>query len=387
MRILICPNAFKGSLSASQAAVTISDAVADVIPDAELDICPLADGGDGTLETLVTATGGTVNSAPVHDALMRPIQAEWGLLGDRRTAVIEMARAAGLTQLNPAELAPDKATTFGVGELIKHVAATGCSRMIIGIGGSATNDGGSGALTALGARFLDGDGGVLQHGGLALNNLADVDISGLEAYRRLKLMVACDVTNPLLGAEGASAVYGPQKGAGPNMVKKLESALQRFSEITARITGFNLASMPGAGAAGGLGAGLAAYLGASLEPGWWIVARAVQLEERMTKCDLIITGEGKIDLQSGSGKVVGAVGQLAIAAGRPVVALCGVVDVDLETLNRWGVTAAFSIIHGPSSLPEAIANAEKLLFGASKNVAQALRLGYKIGRSLENPLL
>ncbi len=387
MRILICPNAFKGSLSASRAARIISDAIAAVIPGADLDICPLADGGDGTLETLVTATGGTVRPVPVHDALMRPIQAEWGLLGDQRTAVIEMARAAGLAQLNSNELAPDKATTYGVGELIKQAAATGCSRMIIGIGGSATNDGGSGALSALGARFLDGDGRVLEQGGLALQKLYEVDISGLEPYRHLKLMVACDVTNPLLGAEGASVVYGPQKGAGSEMIEKLDAALQRFAEVTARITGFDMASLPGAGAAGGLGAGLAAYLGAGLEPGWQVVARAVQLEKRMAKSDLVITGEGKIDLQSGFGKVVGAVGRLALSVGRPVIALSGVVDVDIETLNRWGIAAAFSIMHVPYSLPEAMANAETLLSAASRNMAQALRLGHEIGPSLENPLL
>src|SRR2546426_713024 len=299
MRIVIAPNAFKGSLSALDAAEAIADGVRAVASDAELVLVPIADGGDGTVDALVAATHGERRTLHVRGPLGDPVDADYGLIDAGSTAVIEMAKAAGLALVPPAKRDPRITTTYGVGELLQHAYDEGARHFIVGIGGSATNDGGAGMAQALGYHLLDEEGHELPPGGLALKRLARIHVGGVHAsWKAAEVDVACDVTNPLTGPSGASAVYGPQKGATPEMVAELDAALKHFAEIIRRDLGVDVDQLPGAGAAGGLGAGLVAFTGARLRPGAEMVMEALRLDERLAGAGLVITGEGRIDSQT-----------------------------------------------------------------------------------------
>src|SRR5438045_3142211 len=301
---------------------------------------PLADGGEGTVRALVTATNGGVRRSRVHDPLGREIDAEWGVLGDATTAVVEMAAASGLPLLRPTERDARITSTRGTGELILAAAASGAHRIVVGIGGSATNDGGAGMARAFGYRFLDRDGNELPEGGAALARLGRIDGRTDPRLVRPSIDVACDVRNPLLGPEGASAVYGPQKGATPEIVRELDAALARYADVVEAFVGRPIRDVPGAGAAGGLGAGLLAFLDARLVSGSELVLRAVGFAERISGADLVVTGEGRIDQQSGYGKLTGAVTAAARRAGVAVVAVAGGLGAGHETLGLDAIAVA-----------------------------------------------
>ena len=325
MRIVVAPNAFKGSLTALQAAEAIRDGILAVLTDAEIVLVPIADGGDGTVDALVAATGGERRALPVRGPLGEPVEADYGLLEQGQTAVIEMAKASGLSLLPPSRRNPAVTTTYGVGELLQHAYDAGARRFIVGIGGSATNDGGAGMAQALGYHLLDDQGHELPPGGLALQRLARIDPGGVHAdWKQAGVDVACDVTNPLTGPSGASAVYGPQKGATPELVAELDRALKRLAEVVRRDLGIDVEHVPGAGAAGGLGAGLVAFTGARLAPGAEMVMDALKLDERLNGASLVITGEGRLDSQTARfGKGPAAVARHARNAGIPVIGIGG----------------------------------------------------------------
>ncbi len=322
MKILLAPDSFKDSLSANEVCEALKRGILKALPQAQIVSLPMADGGEGTLETLVGSQKGRTVTSLVNDPLGRPIEAAYGMVGS--TAIIEMARASGLELLKPEERNPLKTSTYGTGQLILDALNQGCRHFIIGIGGSATNDGGAGMLQALGVRFLGGDGNEIQVEGGNLDDIARIDNSNLDSrIVQSKIRVACDVTNPLLGENGASHVFAAQKGADKSMIETLEMGLANFSEKTRQIVGQDFSLMPGAGAAGGIGFGLMAYLGAQLRSGFEIVSEWVGLEEEIQKSDLIITGEGKIDEQSRYGKVPSGVAQLAKKHGKPVICIAG----------------------------------------------------------------
>src|SRR5213594_704186 len=316
-RVIVAPQSFKGSADAVAVASAIARGVRRVWPDALVEEMPLADGGEGTVRALVRATKGSLRVAHVRDPLGREVDAEWGVLGDGVTAVVEMAAASGLPLLDVSERDPRIASTRGTGELILAAATSGAHRIVIGIGGSATNDGGAGMARAFGYRFLDREGNDLPEGGVALARLGRIDGQTDPRLVRPSIEVACDVRNPLLGPEGASAVYGPQKGATPEIVRELDAALARYADVVETFVGRSIREVPGAGAAGGLG--------------------AVLFAERLRDADLVITGEGRIDRQSGFGKLTGAVTTAARRAGIPVLAVAGGVGEGHETLALDGI--------------------------------------------------
>jgi glycerate 2-kinase len=333
MRILIAPQEYKGTLTAAEAASAMADGSRRAMPDADLTVLPLADGGPGTVEALVGATAGSIRTTTVRGPLGAPVEAAWGLLPDG-TAVIEMAAASGLVLVTEAERDPRMATTYGVGELIRAALDAASPRLIAGLGGSATNDGGAGMAQALGARLLDDSGEELPPGGGALARLARIDVSALDPrIAETETLGATDVRNPLVGPEGASIVYGPQKGATPDVAKEMDRALRRYADVIESDLGVRVADVPGAGAAGGLGAGLIAFLRASIRPGIEVVAEAVQLTERIRESDLVLTGEGKLDGQTGYGKTVAGVARLAQREGVPVFALPGALGEGWESVR------------------------------------------------------
>ena len=336
-RVVIAPQSFKGSADAVAVAGAIARGVRRVWPDAETIELPLADGGEGTVRALVRATGGELRRARVHDPLLREIDAEWGALGDHKTAVVEMAAANGLPLLTESERDPRVTSTRGTGELILAAAASGAHRIVIGIGGSATNDGGAGMARAFGYRFFDREGSELPEGGAALARLWRIDGQTDPRLVRPSIDAACDVTNPLLGPEGASAVFGPQKGATPEIVRELDAALARYADVVERFVGRSIRDVPGAGAAGGLGAGLLAFLDARLVSGAQLVLSAVAFERKLDGAALVITGEGRIDRQSTYGKLTQAVTLAARAHGVAVVAVAGALGAGHEAMRDIGV--------------------------------------------------
>ena len=344
-------------------------------PGVELDICPLADGGEGTLDALLEATGGRRMPVQVTGPLGRPVQTFFGILGDEQTAVIEIAMASGLSLIPPEERNPLVATTRGTGELIAAALDEGYRSFVIGIGGSGTCDGGAGMAQALGIRFLNSHGQELNQGGGALQNLASLDLSGLDPRIDItSFVVASDVDNPLCGPQGAAAVYAPQKGASPQAVQALERGLCRLAEVVGRETGTDLAALPGTGAAGGLGFGLMAWLHAELRPGVEVVMQAAGFSERLQGCRLALTGEGRLDEQTARGKTVAGVARAGAAQGVPVVALAGDIAGGLEELHAQGLTAALSILPGPQPLPEAIANTSSHLQSTCRELGRLLFL-------------
>lgn len=375
MKIVVCPDSFKESLSSVEAADAIAHGleIEAGIEPIEVVKLPLADGGEGTVDALVRATGGEIRRVRVHDPLMREIDSFFGILGDGKTAVVEMAAASGLHLLSESERNPLITTTYGTGELISEALRTGVEKIIIGIGGSATNDAGAGAMAALGVRFLDANGNELPPGGAALANLHRVDMSSFDfPLDRITVEVACDVANPLTGPEGASAVFGPQKGATLEMVERLDKALAHFAEVIRRDLGQDISELSGAGAAGGLGGGLAAFLRAKLRSGIDMVLDVVHFDEAIAGANLVITGEGRIDEQTAYGKTIGGVLRRASRAGVPVVALAGSYSGDLRALYDAGLAAVFSIAPGPVSLQYTMEHAAELLVNTSANVARLL---------------
>ena len=373
MRIVIAPQEFKGSLTASEAAAAMAVGAREALPAASLELAPMSDGGPGTVEAVVAASGGRTVATTVRDPLGRPVTAEWGTVG-QDTAVIEMAAAAGLLRLAEDERDPRLASTYGVGELVRAALDAGCRRLIIGQGGSATNDGGAGMAQALGVRFLDADGGELPPGGAALSRLERIDSSGLDhRLARCEVVAATDVMNPLCGPEGASLVYGPQKGASPEVARELDAALRRYGEVVERDVGVRVLDVPGAGAAGGLGAGLIAFLGARIEPGVEVVAEVVRLRERVRgvgtstalRADLVLTGEGRLDGQTGYGKTVAGVARIAAAEGVPVIVVAGTLGEGWERILESGVEGVELIVPRLGTLEEAMERPAEMLAAAT----------------------
>jgi glycerate kinase len=376
MKIVIAPDSFKESLSAVAVAAAIEAGFREIFPDADYLCVPVADGGEGTVEAMTAATGGTTLVETVTGPLGRPVAAVWGMTGDGEIAVVEMAAAAGLTLVAAAERDPRLTTTRGVGELVRAALDRGCRRFVLGIGGSATNDGGAGLAQALGARLLDGDGRDLPAGGAALARLARIDVSGLDPRLAACVFdVACDVDNPLVGPLGASAIFGPQKGATPAMVAELDAALAHYAAIVARDLGVAVAALPGAGAAGGLGAGLVAFLGGRLRPGAEIVTTALGLDAAVADADLVITGEGRIDGQTAHGKTPVGVARVAAGHGRPVIGIAGSLGPGAATVHAHAIDAVFAVLPRPCRLDEALAEATDNLRTTARNVAAVLRIG------------
>jgi glycerate 2-kinase len=378
MRLVIAPNAFKGSLSALDAATAIAEGVRAVASDADLVLVPIADGGDGTVEALVAATGGERRTVRVRGPLGEPVDADYGLIDDGSTAVVEMAKAAGLALVPLEKRDPRITTTYGVGELLQEAYDGGARHFIVGIGGSATNDGGAGLAQALGYHLLDEKGHELPPGGLVLKRLAGIHVGSVHAnWKEAEVEVACDVTNPLTGPSGASAVYGPQKGATREMVAELEAALHHFAEVIRRDLGVDVEQLPGAGAAGGLGAGLVAFTGARLRPGAEMVMEALNLDERLKGADLVITGEGRLDSQTARfGKGPAAVARHSRSAGIRVVGIGGSVADEIElSLLFDGLEAT---VVEPCSLEQAIAQARPLLVRATTRLIRLLLTGRQL---------
>ena len=376
MKIVIAPDSYKGSIYASDAARAMEDGVRRVLPDAEVVLVPVADGGDGTLETLVETSGGRIIASDVTGPLGETVSAQWGAMGDGVTAVAEMARTSGLALVRLEDRDPLNATTYGLGEVILEALEAGYRRFILGIGGSATNDAGAGMAQALGVRLLDADGAALPPGGAALARLARIDTSGLDSRAvEAEFDVACDVNNPLTGPEGASAVYGPQKGATPEIVEQLDAALANFAEVVKRDLGADVDGVPGSGAAGGLGGGIMAFLGGRLRPGVDIVLDTVDLESRLDGADLIITGEGCMDFQTVYNKAPIGVARLAGERNIPVIGVSGSLGDGFTDVHEHGIAAAVAITHAPMTLDEATDRVAELIASATEQAVRLVRVG------------
>ncbi|AOM42107.1 glycerate kinase [Xenorhabdus hominickii] len=370
MKIVIAPDSFKESLSALQVAQAIEQGFQEIFPHADYIKLPMADGGEGTVESLVVATGGKRISCIVTDPLGHPVEAFFGLLGDGKTAVIEMSAASGLHLVPMEQRNPLITTSYGTGELILAALEHGAQKLILGIGGSATNDGGAGMMQALGAELSDGDGRILPFGGAALTRLENIKLAGLDPrLSQIELTVACDVNNPLCGTLGASVVFGPQKGATPEMVKALDSALCHYGMKLESLTGKSVISESGAGAAGGMGASLLGCLGATLQSGIEIVINALKLEEIIQGAVLVITGEGRMDSQTVHGKTPIGVARVAKKFGIPTIALVGGMSRDYHVVHQHGLDAVFSIVPEACTLADALANGADNLRVTARNVA------------------
>lgn len=375
MKIIIAPDSFKGCMSARQAAEAMEHGVHHVLPDAECVLVPMADGGEGTVQSLVDATGGTLLEATVTGPLGTPVHAQYGMLGDGCTAVIEMAAASGIGYVDETTRDPRITTTYGVGELILDALDHGVTAFILGLGGSATNDGGTGMAQALGAHLLDAQGNELPFGGAALAGLATIDVSDLDSrIATADIRLASDVTNPLTGPQGASSVFGPQKGADASMVAELDAALHHYASIVARDLGRDVETVPGAGAAGGLGAGFLAFTGARMRSGVSLVVEATGLKTLTAGADWCFTGEGGIDSQTQYGKTpIGVARAVKEAAPHcPVVAFAGNVGSGVEELYSQGIDAVFGIVPGPQNLRQALACGAENLERCAANVTRLI---------------
>jgi glycerate 2-kinase len=373
MRIVIAPDSFKECLSATQVAFAISEGIKRIVPDAEINCIPVADGGEGTVDALVTATLGRIVPTSSVDALNRPIQSFYGILGDGKTAVIEMAAASGLELIAPEERNPIVSSTFGTGLLLKAAMEADFTELILGIGGSATNDGGAGMAQALGFKLLDKNDKQIGPGGGSLGELQKIDSSNIHPLlRKVKITIASDVQNPLLGLSGATHIYGPQKGATPEMIEILEKNMAHFARVLTQEFGVDYSNLPGAGAAGGLGAGLMAFCKAELIPGFTLISKLTNLEEKIKNASLVFTAEGKIDQQTAFGKTISGVAQLGKKYQVPVIALAGSVEDGLENLYKQGLTSAFAIANRPMSLEESKANADQFIAATSEQVIRLI---------------
>lgn len=375
MKIVIAPDSFKDSLSAEKVADAIAAGFSDVLPDAQLITRPMADGGEGTVDAIVAAGNGQLRRNRVQGPLGAAVEANWGWLPDSRTAIIEMAEASGLQLVARNERDACISSTFGTGELIKAALDAGAQRIILAIGGSATNDAGAGALQALGLGLFDAQDQPLAHGGLALANVTRIDLTGLDPrLNDVRFEIAADVNNPLCGEHGASAIFGPQKGASPEQVRLLDQALGHFADHCARVLPKDVRDEPGSGAAGGLGFAAKAFFGAQFRAGVEVVAELVGLSEAVKGADLVITGEGRFDAQTLRGKTPFGVARIAQAHGVPVVVLAGTLGEGYQALYAHGIHAAFALTNGPMSLEDACAQAAQLLTDRARNIARLLTL-------------
>jgi glycerate kinase len=379
MKIVIAPQTFKGSISALEAARAMSEGVRRVVGDAETVLVPVADGGDGTLETLVDSSAGEIRTSEVTGPTGEKVVAQWGAMGDGNTAVIEMARTSGLALVPEEKRNPLITTTYGLGEVIRVALDSRFRRFIIGIGGSATNDAGVGMAQALGIRLLDAGGQDLPFGGAALAQLDRIDMSGLDPRaKESTFAVACDVSNPLTGPEGASAVYGPQKGATSEMVARLDAALAHLAQVVKGDMGLEIDDVPGAGAAGGLGAGLIAFLNGEMRSGVDIVLDAVELDRRLEGADLVITGEGSLDFQTVYNKAPIGVARLAKARKIPVIAIAGSLGRGFTDVHEHGIDAVSAITHAPMTLAEASEDAADLIASATEQALRFMAAGGRV---------
>lgn len=371
MKIVVAPNAFKGSLSATVAAASIARGVHRVFADAEIVQVPVADGGDGLVNVALEVFQGTRRDVTVTGPDFVPVTAPYCHAPDRQLAAIEMAQASGLALLPSSRRDPTRTTTLGTGELIRAALDTGASHILVGIGGSATNDGGIGAAAALGVKFLDQKGEPVPPTGGALSSIAHIDCNARDSrLENIRLEVACDVTNPLTGPTGAARVYAAQKGASPEQIEQLEQGLEHLAACIQRDLGIEVRSLVGGGAAGGLGAGLYAFLSAALRPGVDLILDLVELDRKLANADLVITGEGQIDFQTIFGKAPAGVAARAKAQGVPCIALAGSIGENLGDLHQHGLDAVFSICQGPLSLQQAMQTSETLLARAAEQTVR-----------------
>ncbi|MDF2035818.1 glycerate kinase [Cytobacillus oceanisediminis] len=375
MKIVIAPDSFKESLSALEAADAIERGFKSIFPEADYRKLPMADGGEGTVQSLVDATEGSIIERTVTGPLGEPVKAFFGLMGDGKTAVIEMAAASGLHLVPSEKRNPLITSTRGTGELIEAALDLGVQHIIIGIGGSATNDAGAGMIQALGGKLLDKTGSEIGPGGGPLAQLSAIDMSGLDSrLRNVHFEVACDVDNPLTGPKGASAIFGPQKGATPEMVELLDQNLGHFADVVENTLGKPFRHIEGAGAAGGIGGSLLVLLNADLKKGIEIVLHAVDFENEVKDADLVITGEGKIDSQTIYGKTPIGVARAAKKHGIPVIGLAGSLSDDSDIVHEHGIDALFSIVPGIVTLPEALEKAAIYMERTARNIAASMKM-------------
>ncbi|WP_447927969.1 glycerate kinase [Vreelandella sp. EE27] len=371
MKVVLCPDSYKDALSAEKAAQAMAKGVRKACPSATVHACPLADGGEGSLDALIAATNASRCQIEVHDALGRPRLASWGWLAGERTAFIELAEASGLQHLTPQQRCALHTSTYGVGELFRAALDAGAEKALLLLGGSATNDAGAGMLQALGAVLKDASGQALAPGGAALASLDTLDLSGLDPrLEALSVEAAVDVDNPLLGSRGASAVFGPQKGATEADVARLDKALERFADVSATVLGNDHRALPGAGAAGGMGFAAASFLNATLKPGIEIIMAQANLAALIEDADWVITGEGRLDGQSLAGKTPIGVARAARPYGKPVVVLAGSLGEGWQACLEEGVTAAFALADGPMTLEEALARTAELLSARCESITR-----------------
>ena len=374
-KILLVPDSFKGTLSSRQVCQVMAGQLRRFFPQAQVKSIPVADGGEGSVEAFLAAAGGERRTRTVTGPFGEPVEAFYGILGDGRTAVIEMAACAGLP-LAEGRLNPERATTYGVGELLLAAKEAGCTKAILGLGGSCTNDGGAGAAAALGAKFTRADGTAFVPTGGTLGEIAALDVSPVaQALQGMELTAMCDIDNPLYGEAGAAAVFAPQKGADAAMVARLDAGLRHLGQVSARCLGRDLSQMPGAGAAGGLGFGMAAFCGAQLRMGIDAVLDAVGFDSLLPGTDMVFTGEGKIDSQSARGKVVSGVAVRCRKAGVPVVAVVGQIGQGFEEMYQQGLTAVFSINRAAQPFAESRFHAGENLALTMENIARLLAAG------------
>lgn len=378
MKIVIAPDSYKESLSAAEVAQAIEKGFREIFPDAQYVSVPVADGGEGTVEAMIAATQGTEQHAVVTGPLGEKVKACWGISGDGATAIIEMAAASGLALVPAAKRNPLITTSRGTGELILDALDKGARNIIIGIGGSATNDGGAGMMQALGAKLCDANGKEIAFGGGSLIALNSIDVSGLDP--RLKdctIRVACDVTNTLVGEHGASRIFGPQKGADEAKIVELDKNLSHFADVIKQSLHIDVKNVPGSGAAGGMGAALMAFLGAELRSGIEIVTQALNLEEHIHDCTLVLTGEGRLDSQSIHGKVPVGVAIVAKKYHKPVIGIAGSLTPDVGVVHQYGIDAVFSVLSSIGSLEEAFRGAYDNIYRSSRNIAATLQVGMR----------
>lgn len=372
MKIILAPDSFKECMSAIEACHSMKDAILRVLPNVSPTLLPVADGGEGTLEVLTYATNGTFYEKVVVGPLGEKVTARYAILGDKRTAMVEMAEASGLHLVPPTLRNPFKTTSYGTGELIKAALEHDIDHLIVTIGGSATNDCGVGMLQALGVKVTDKNGREISYGGGVLGDVADIDLSGLPPkLKTIKLSIACDVTNPLIGLNGATYIYGPQKGATPDIIEQLERNVSHFAGIIEKVTGYGIADIPGSGAAGGLGAALL-VCGGKLRPGIQLVLDALKFDEIISGSDVIFTGEGKIDNQTPNGKVIDGIVKRANKAEIPVIAFVGSIKEGYESLYKEGLLSAHCIVQGPCTLEEALKNGKTNLMKSVENITRIL---------------
>ncbi|HJB16161.1 MAG TPA: glycerate kinase [Candidatus Blautia excrementipullorum] len=378
MKVFIATDSFKGSLSSIQAAKRMEEGILRVFPEAVIEYSPIADGGEGTVETLVTALGGEIK----HKKVMKPnggyTEAKFGILNNGK-AVIEMAAACGLPLVDPEERSIMDATTYGAGELLKAALDAGCRQILIGIGGSATNDGGVGMAQALGASFKDRSGNEIGFGGKALADISDIDLTGLDyRLKDTEITVMCDVTNPLYGENGAARIYGPQKGATEEQIKELDKGLKNLADVTEKVIGKDFRWIKGAGAAGGLGMGMKAFLNANLKPGIEAIMDASNIDEKIKKADIVVTGEGRIDNQSVCGKVIDGIAKRAHVYNKPVIAVVGSAESNISEVYAVGIKSVEAAVCRNMTVSYAMNEASTLVADAAERIMRSISVGMEL---------